>query len=283
MEVSQRTPHRNFIWSSEANETTFDVSFPKAPDMDLILMGAELHQAMEEHDVLVLHFKGKPFLKREGIISMDPVIFTITTSDRQVVTWHGYVHHTRQVNTHQGSNTDIVCAGASYAMKDTDQKIYKNMTADQVVSKICAKHSMAAVVQRDPRVRQNVAQVGQTDWQVCKRLAHQTGFALRVENTTVFFISKDKIYQNKKPSAPYFAYLDSEDGGVVPRELRALGTILSFDPLISDNAPESGVRVDRLVSGIHKSTGNVIKTTHKHSAKKISNTGVVKPSEGYFL
>jgi hypothetical protein len=283
MALNPSAPFRNFVWSDEGHNTKFSVSFPTAPDMDLNLLGAELYNGMEEHDVLVLHFKGKPFIKREPLVSMDPVIFTVTAPDKTVMTWNGYIHHIKQVNTHQGSNTDIVCGGASLLLKDTDQKIYKNVTADQIVSKIAAKHGMTAVVQRDPRVRNNVAQVGQTDWQVCKRLARQTGFALRADNTTIYFMSKDKIYQNKKASAPYFLYVDAEDTGAIPREVRALGNIVSFNPIISDDAPEQGIRVDRVVSGIHKATGTVIKTTHKHKVTNKTSAGAVRPSTEYFL
>jgi hypothetical protein len=175
-----------------------------------------------------------------------------------------------------------VCVGASWVLKNTDQKIYKDVTADQVISKIAKKYSMAAVTQRDPRVRSQVSQSGQSDWQLCRSLAKQTGFALLAENTTIIFVSKDKIYQSKKNSAPYFNYIDDEVGGVVPASLRMTGTILSFDPIISDQAPENGARIDRVVSGINNNTGAVVKATHAHTKPTKGNSGVVIPNQAYF-
>ena len=198
-------------------------------------------------------------------------------------TWNGYIHHVRQDNSHQGGNTDVVCVGASWVLKNTDQKIYKNVTADQVISKIAKKHSMAAVTQRDPRVRAQVSQSGQSDWQLCRSLAKQNGFALRVENTTIIFVSKDKIYQSQKNSAPYFNYIDDEVGGVVPAALRMTGTILSFEPIISDQAPETSSRVDRVVSGVNTNTGAAVKATHQHVAPALGNAGVVVPNKSYFV
>jgi hypothetical protein len=197
-------------------------------------------------------------------------------------TWNGYIDHIRQNNTHQGGNTDIVCVGASWVFKDTDQKIFKNTTSDQVVSKIAHAYGMECVVQRDPRKRDSIVQAGQSHWQLFRRLANQNGYALRCENTTLFFVSKDKPYQSKKDSAPYYLYIDSEVGGVVPRELRMTGTIIEFTPLVSDQSPEKGVRVDRVITGISHKTGTAIKTTHPHKPHTPSPSGVVIPSETYF-
>ena len=280
---SQPSPHhQNFVWHSAANDSSFSVSFPQASDMEMILIGAELYQGMEEHDRLVLHFKGHPLLKKQALVSGDPVVF-VFRSGKTTSTWNGYIHHVKQDNTHQSGNTDIVCVGASWVLKDTDQQVYTNCTADQAIMKIAAKHGMSAITQRHPRVRDSIVQAGQSDWQMCRRIANQTGFALRTENTTIFFISKEKIFQNKKITAPYFKYVDDQNGGVVTRELRMTGTILEFKPIISDQAPEFGIRVDRVVSGVDKKTGAVIKTVHPHKGPTPTNPGVVIPNEGYFL
>jgi hypothetical protein len=251
--------------------------------MDQILIGAELHQDMEAHDRLVLHFKGTPYLQRASITSHDPVIFAVASQEGVSVTWYGYVNHVVQGNGIDGGNTDIICVGASRTFKDTDQKMYTNLTSDQVVSRIAAKHGFSAVCQRDPLVRDNVAQAGQSDWQLIKSLAKQSGFALYCDNTTIFYMSKDKIYEAKKQSAPYFSYVDAEENGVVTPALRALGSIISFTPSISDNAPEIGVRVNRVVSGINKTTGLVLNTTHPYNKTVKTSKGLVKPSAGYFL
>ena len=282
MAIDTSTPaHKNFVWHSNAKDSDYSAVFIKSPDMELILIGAELHQDPEEHDRLVLHYKGTPQDKKEALVSGDPVTFTYR-SGKLNSTWYGYIHHVRQDNSWQGGNTDIVCVGASWVLKNTDQKVYKNKTSDQVISKIAKKHSMQAVTQRDPRIRDQVVQAGQSDWQLCKSLAKQTGFALLAENTTITFVSKDKIYQSKKMSAPYFNYVNDEIGGVVPRELRMTGTILAFKPIISDQAPEMGIRMDRVVSGINTKTTSVIKATHLHKAPVKGNPGVVIPNANYF-
>ena len=272
---------QSFVWRAESYKASFTVSFPKAPDMDLFLLGAELHQDIEQHDRLVLHFKGNPFLKRAAIVSGDPVIFTIV-SGKKKTTWNGYVNHIDQTNTYQGGNTDMVCVGATWVLKDTDQKVYKNVTADQVVTQVCQRFGFEAVTQRHPRQRSAIVHSGESFWQLLRRLAKQTGCTLLSENTTIYFVSKDKIYQSKKNSAPYFKYLNDENAGAIPRERKVLGDILSFHPIISDQAPEAGVRVDRVITGTNHQTSAILNSTHKYKTPKTSTSGVVIPNPQYF-
>ena len=173
--------------------------------------------------------------------------------------------------------------GAYWVLKNTAQKIYTNTTADQVVVRIANQYGFESVTQRDPRTRESVVQAGQSHWQLMKRLAAQNGNAFRCENTTLIFVSKDKIYQSKLSSAPYYFYVDGEADGVVPRELRMTGTIVSFAPVVSDQAPEMGVRVDRVITGVNPKTGVVVKTTHPHKAHVTAPSGAVVPSAVYFL
>jgi len=282
MEIDIPNNLRNFVWKDESTQSSFSVTFPKAPDMELILIGAELYQDMEAHDRLVLHFKGHPLIKKNPLVGGDPVEF-IYKAAGQSSTWNGYIHHVEQTNTHQGGNTDVLCVGASWVLKDTAQKIYTNTTSDQVVVSIANQYGFESVTQRDPRTRESVVQAGQSHWQLMRRLAEQNGNAFRCENTTIIFVSKDKVYQSKLNSAPYYFYVDSETDGVVPREVRMTGSVISFSPIISDQSPEMGIRVDRVVTGVNHKTGVVVKTTHPHKAHITVPSGVVVPSAVYFL
>jgi hypothetical protein len=273
---------QNFVWGSDAADSAFYVAFPHAPDMDLILIGAELYNDIEEHDRLVLHFKGHPVNKREAVVSGDPVVFTYN-SGKLKSSWHGYVHHVKQVNTHQGGNTDVVCVGASWVLKETDQCVYTKTTYDKAVTATGKKKGFEVITQSHSRSKPVIAQTGESYWQFLRSCAKASGFALLVENTTIFFVSKDKIYQNKKDNAPYFNYVNNENDGVVPRELRMTGTILEFSPIISDQSPEIGVRVDRVISGTDPKTGKQIKSTHPHKGPVKTNPGVVIPNASYFL
>ncbi len=266
----------NFTFESRARWAKYAVSFPATPKHEMVLMGAELYQVVESHDVLVLTFKGKPFLESTNFVSGDPVKFTYSTGvDKS--TFVGYIYKIKPVSDIKTHITRMICVSASYVLKNSKQQIFKNVTADQVVSKVCARHGLATVTQRHPRLRDNVVQSGQSDWQLLQRLARQTGFALKVENTTVFFLSKSKIYASKKDGAPYFKYQDGQN-----LKQRTTGSCLFFEPVVSDEAVELGTRVERVITGISSSTGEVISATHSLKDYTKPELGVVTvPDEDY--
>ena len=270
-------------YNEQAFFTTYKVEFPKTPDLDLDigLVGAELYQTAEEHDRLVLHFKGKPSNKDTTIAYGDPVVFEYQ-SGKVAYKFYGTVYRLDTKNTQQANNLDVICISASAELKNTDQNIYKNVTADQVVTKVASQNGMKATTQRHPRVRKAITQAGQSYWQLLRRLAKQTGFALRAENTTIIFMSKDKIYQTKKKNASYFNYIDGSVTGTVTKPERLFGTIISFHPKLSDNSAELGTRVDRVITGINQKSGDPIETLHTAKEYDKESKGIVVPGEDYF-
>ena len=54
--------NRNYVWESSAEYNSWKVEFPKNPNFELMLIGAELRQSVDEHEILFLHFKGKPYV-----------------------------------------------------------------------------------------------------------------------------------------------------------------------------------------------------------------------------
>ena len=279
-----RVPNRSvFVWESTASlfNSKFTAVFPKSPDLNLILISAILEEDIYMHSRLELQFKGRPFQKQDSIVSEDPVVFTYS-SGKTTSTFRGYVSYVNQMNNMGGSNTTVVCVGASYVLKNTDQKIFAKTTADQVIQKIAAKHGFSCTVQKHPRLRDAVVQSGQTDWQLCTSLAKQTGFALLVDNTHITFVSKDKIYNSKKASAPYFNYINDDITGITTHQDRYSGTAFYFTPIISDQSPETGIVVDRVFNGTSSATGAAINVTHPLTGVTNTNTGSVVPSKEYF-
>lgn len=270
-------------YNEQAFFTKYTVTFPKTPDLDtdIGLVGAELYQAIEEHDRLILHFKGKPNNKETVLAYGDPVIFEYQ-SGKTKYKFYGTIYQLNPDNTPQVNNLSVICISASEDLKNTDQDIYKNVTADQVVSKIAAKKNMKPVTQRHPRVRKSIAQAGQSYWQLLRRLARQTGFALRAENTNLIFMSKDKIFQTKKKFAPYFNYEGNVTKEVVNKAESLFGTIIYFNPRVSDNSAEMGTNVDRVITGTNLKTGDSIETVHPPKEYDRESKGIVVPGEEYF-
>lgn len=257
--------------------TTRNVIFPKVPNFPLVLVRAYLTQELDAHEILTLTFSGKVNDPAAGVVSGDPITFT-WSSGLSTSTFVGYVHSIKPTTV--GENlTEIYCVSPSYLLKNTDQTIYKNVTADAVVSKIASKYGLKAVTQRHPRVFSSIVQAGQSDWQLLRSLAKQTGFALKTEKTTIYFMSKDKLSSSSKLSAPYFY---AQDIARTSRVASYMGTVHDFKPVVSDEAPDMfGATVDRVVNGIHETNSTPISTTHSSKPGAKQTLGAVVPSQAY--
>ena len=83
--MASNSVFKPYTWSSEVFGAEFVVEFPKAPDFELICLGAKLRHIAEGHDVLLLKFKGKPFKKDTQLAYKDPVRFTYTSGKNKSV------------------------------------------------------------------------------------------------------------------------------------------------------------------------------------------------------
>jgi hypothetical protein len=254
-----------------------NVLFIKTPDFPLFLITATLDQKTNSHELLTLTFAGKLTSDSTNVVSGDPVQFT-WSSDFGTSTFVGYVHSIKPTDIN-ANVTEIYCVSPSYLLKNTDQKVYKNVTADAVVSKIAAKYGLKAITQRHPRVFPSLVNAGQSEWQFLKQLANLTGFLLKTEGTTIYFMSKSKLEAASRKGAPYFY---KEDQNPASRFASSFGSIVSFTSTLSDDAPDMfGATVDRVVSGIHRTNNSLINSTHTTKVGSKATKGVVVPSAAY--
>lgn len=159
--------------------------------------------------------------------------------------FYGYVHHVEPTKTPGSDNVTVVVIGASYVMKQARQEIYKNLTASDIVKSIAQTHNFAYGITDHPRVYPQVAQSGQSDWQLLVRLAKQSGYTLRAENTELYFKPLDEDFANYKQEAPRFYMNDANN----PEG----STIYSFKPIIGETLgfdDARGTKSATAVSGI---------------------------------
>lgn len=268
---------KNLVKTPIERFPTRSVTFPLTPSFDLVFLTAKLDQQFNSHDILTIKYAGKIEGTVNFIGSGDPVEFEYSGAG-STKNWVGYVH--KVITSTVAENvTTIVCISPTYLLKTTRQKIYKKVTADQIVQKVCKQYGLKAVTQRHPRVFSSISQAGQSDWQLLRRLAKQTGFGLKITGTTVYFMSKDKLSSASADRAPYFF---KENAAPTVRTIASMGTLVEFTPDISDEAPDMvGATVDRVVSGLHATNDKTIATKHKITPQKKKTKGVVTPSKKF--
>jgi phage protein D len=199
-------------------------------------------QAKYQHELAYLTFNewdtSIDFIK-PGI----PVDFEIK-DPKGVKRFYGYVHHVEPSKTPGSDNVTVVVIGASYLLKQARQEVYKNITASELAISIAKRYNFSYGVTPHPRVYPQIAQSGQSDWQLLVRLAKQCGYSLRAENTELYFKPLDEDFSAYKGEAPRFYMNDANnpEGSTIYSFKPIVGETLSFD--------DSGTKSATAISGM---------------------------------
>lgn len=238
------------------------VTFPTSSQQPKRVYRATFIQEIFAHDYATVEFRDW---------NLDPLnikpgsLMTITIKNK---TYNGYVHDLKNHQTSGKNFTKVGFIGASYVMKQASQKIYRNMSSDQIVAEIANKYSFAYKVTPHPIIYPQVSQAGMTDWQFMVRLAKQSGYFLRAENAEIYFHPLTEDFNNLITEAVSF---QKADGGFKPTNL-----IYSFKPVISETLRHFGFRkASTSIAGVDPVSGSSFKITKQDSfspTRQFSNT-----------
>jgi hypothetical protein len=183
-------------------------------------------------------------------------------------TLYGYINNIQNTQQEGKNFTKIGFMGASYVLKQASQKIYLNVTADQVVAEIANKYNFAYKVTPHPRVYPQIAQAGMTDWELMLKLAKESGYFLRVENTEIYFQPFDQDFNDLHNQTLSF---QKADGGFKP-----INPIYSFKPIIGETINSGNFeKASVSVAGVDPNTGSYFKYTKQDSftnTRELSNS-----------
>lgn len=206
------------------------IEFPESPGAQpAFVYSATLHQNKYEHEIAVVQFKDWN-LSYDVVSPNSPVIMNLYGPNKRR-DFYGYVHHITPERTPGKNFVEVVLIGASFPLKATSQKVYKNVTADQVVREIAKKHGFACYAVPHPRVYPQLAQAGLTDWQLMVKLAKQCGYTLRTQNTEIYFQPVLEDYTLYRSEAPRFkmGITSSIDGTSIYNFKPKIGETIEYD------------------------------------------------------
>lgn len=174
--------------------------------------------------------------------------------------FYGYVHDVKAYQDSQHNVTEVGFIGASYVMRQASQKIYYNVTADQIVTEIAKKYNFSWKTTPHPRVYPQVAQAGLTDWEFMVKLAKQSGYFLRAENTALYFQPLLQDFNDLIYEATEFS---KADAGFKP-----VNPIYNFRPVIGETMAHHGAdKSATSVAGVNPETGTYFKYTKQTRSK----------------
>ena len=161
------------------------------------------------HEVAHLKFRDWD-VDYKNIRSGSPVKFTLKTTGASRV-FYGYIQSVVPKFSPGKRFMEMSVIGASYKLKQARQAVYTNVTATDVVAEIAKLNNFAYDADAHPRVYEQVAQAGHTDLEILTRVAHQAGYGLRMENTTIYFKPYDHDYINFRQHAPILTLRDANN------------------------------------------------------------------------
>ena len=217
---------------------------------------------------------------QSSVTSGTPVVINLKGLNSAKVI-HGYVHHSKPDIAPNKHYTELVVIGASYVLKQQSQKVWVNSTADQVISQIAKDNGFSYIAVPHPRVYEQISQAGMSDWELMVKLAKQSGYSLRVDNTTIVFQPLTQEFTDYRQQASYYSMgtLQGKSTG-----------IYEFKPLIGEAIPfsegkKSAVSIGGVDKKLYTSHVNTKQTSLKTTRKKYItpsfdsySTSVVAPS-----
>jgi hypothetical protein len=235
-----------------------NIDFPNTTSGPERLQNLTFYQERGAHELAIATFKDWN-ISHDAVKQGTPVTLTIKgdVTDRIV---NGYVHHVKRLTTPGAKITEVGIIGASYHLKQQRQKVYKNVSASDVIKDIANYHGFAFNVEDHPRIYDQISQAGESDLEFCNKLAKQCGYSLRFQNTEIHFQPVLKHFDEMKDSALSFQMSDQASPGG--------STIYSFMPIVGETLEQNGeYKAAVAVSGVDKFTGQLIQVTNQKRPK----------------
>jgi len=191
------------------------VRFPTRPTAKANLIGVEVLQREYAHEVCALNLRNTPTANatfREGT----PVEVQWGFYPRNYAKFVGYVLHAKPKEDREKrtSLAQVVCIGATYYFKDSNQRMFLHHRGETVVAAIAADAHFDAVYDDSATVWPMLASPGLTDWQFLVKVAKQRGATLIARNTALYCYDPVKYLLDQIDGWPVIKFTDTDGGPV---------------------------------------------------------------------
>lgn len=218
---------------------SYQVSFPKArfnPDF-IVPLSMEIVQEASHHDAAVVRFKSRRVDWRTAMAPGTPIKIAWKSRTSPESFFFGYVTNVRPLMKHDDYyRFDVYAVGASRALRQTGQEVWKNLSAPQIASKVARRFGLRPVVLDYPLRKPQTLQSGRSYWEVLSDLADQIGYALWVDGTTLYFMPISSMIAQGFQTAPVLSAMNASNKSKKAPEY----AILNFESIVGLNNESSG-------------------------------------------
>ena len=170
----------------------------------VVYRGLEIHQEIRKHDTAVIRIRSRRLDWFTALGTGAPVKITYWGADKIKDTFVGYVTKVHPVgNSDMGYDRDVICVAASREFRSTDKKTYRNKTAPEIAQIVGKKLGFTVITKQHGLRRPVVVHSGETYWEFLSKLAKRTGYVLRAEETTLYFLPLTEMVKTFASRAPY--------------------------------------------------------------------------------
>lgn len=190
--------------------TQFTVTFPDFPTFNEQAKNFNLVQEMGKQDVIEVKFSYQsPFYAKALKTGTLMVVDWVNDSLKGKFT--GYVYQV-EVKTQKTPDREVIVkgVGASFSLKETDNKIWLNKSATQIVEEIAKKFKLKAKVTSHKTIFSQQSMVNHTYWEKIQELARRIGYVAQVYGTELHFHPLDIMIDQFSTQAPIMSAEDIE-------------------------------------------------------------------------
>jgi|688.fasta_scaffold05250_10 phage protein D len=255
--------------------TKFSVTFPDFPGFNQQPKNFRLIQEIGKQDVIELSF---PYQSTFYLKALKTGVIMLVQWQTQMAKgkFYGYVYQV-EPKTEKSMDRRVVVKGigAAFGLKETDDKIWVNKSASQIVEEISKKFKLTSKVTAHKTIFSQQSMVNHTYWEKLQELARRIGYVCQAYGTEVHFHPLDKMIDQFVTSAPILSAEDNE----IPRYTSVYQTKLdSFVPSMGDSTALSMFnKREKNIAGVDPYTAKVFSNSSSPSSKKKIRKDVKTP------
>lgn len=237
----------------------FAVSFPDFPSFTQRPKYITLVQKIGHHDVMEIYYNANS-ANYLTALNTGVAVEVTWSNDVTTGTFVGYVSDLRFPTVQVIERyLKITCVGASYPLKEKKSKIWKDVTASEVVSEIAESVGLLPIVTQSNVRYGQLSLSGHTLWEKLQELAKRSGYACQVYQTELHFHPIDTMINQFLTTMPVMSFLNAD---ISPLSALEAPTLTFFEPVQGDFVEQdSKSRSYQVVNGIDPITGKVYKAT----------------------
>jgi phage protein D len=214
----------------------------KADWGEFSLLRMQVYQTARKHDQAIIRVRAKTANWGNTLATGTPIKVYWRGENTDAGTFVGYVTHIKprgKTENHR-FEFDIISVAASWDLRKTDSEVWKNKSAPEIVKDIGKKLGYKVVTKQHSLKRPVTAQRAESYWEFMSRLAERIGYALRVDQTTIFFLPLSEYVAAGLSRAEKLNAIpgNPEDPAGNVEEYTAWGGDVSEDPVYSSDTTD---------------------------------------------